>query len=149
MSRIRMLFALVAAICAMAATAAVAQARSPQSLMLSKVNHYRRAHGLGAVHMSHSLMHSAAHYARYMMRHQYFGHAKRIHASSHYRRLGEILEIQRGGSNVRLAFHTWLRSSPHRAIILDRSFDYAGAGLVHGRFSGRRSTIWVMHFGRP
>jgi uncharacterized protein YkwD len=149
MSRIRILFALIAAICAIATAASAAEARSPESLMLSKVNHYRRAHGLGAVHVSHSLMHSAARYARHMMRHQYFGHAKRIHASSHYRRLGEILEIQRGGSNVGLAFRTWLRSSPHRDIILDGSFDYAGAGLTHGRFHGYRSTIWVMHFGRP
>ena len=84
------------------------------------------------------------------MRSGYFGHSNRIHASGHFRRLGEILEIQRGlRPNVRIAFHTWLRSPGHRAILEDPSFDYAGAGRAAGRFQGHKSTIWVMHFGRP
>jgi uncharacterized protein YkwD len=150
MARIRILLALAVAICAIGvATASPAAAGSPESLMLSKVNHYRKKHGLHSVRLSRSLRHSAAKYARHLMRHQYFGHAKRIHASSRYSRLGEILELQRGGANVNLAFRTWLGSSPHRDIILDRSFTFAGAGRTHGRFRGRMSTIWVMHFGRP
>jgi uncharacterized protein YkwD len=152
MDRIRISLALTIAMCAIAATAfaSSAAARSPESLMLHKVNHYRKTHGLRAVHLSRSLKHSAAHYARHMMRKQYFGHARRIHASSHFRRLGEILEWQRGmRPNVSLAFHTWLRSGPHRAIILDRSFTYAGAGRTNGRFQDGKATLWVMHFGRP
>ena len=150
MARIRILLALAVAICAIGAiTASSAAAGSPESLMMKKVNHYRKSHGLHAVHLSRSLKHSAARYARYMRDHQYFGHQSRIRASSHYRRLGEILEVQRGGANVSLAFHTWLRSSPHRAIILDSSFTYAGAGRAYGRYRGHKSTFWVMHFGRP
>ena len=150
MARIRTLLVLAVAICAIGAiTAATATAKSPEARMMSKVNHYRKQHGLRAVKLSKSLKHSAAKYARYMMRHHYFGHSDRIHASSRYRRLGEILEYQRGGSNVSLAFRTWLRSGPHRAIILDSKFNYAGAGLTHGRYRGHDSTFWVMHFGRP
>jgi uncharacterized protein YkwD len=150
MARIRILLALAIAICAIGATtAASATASSPQSQMMHKVNHYRHKYGLHAVKFSSSLKHSAGRYARWMMRHHYFGHSSRIHASSRYRRLGEILEAQRGGSNVSLAFHTWMRSGPHRAIILDRSFKYAGAGLAHGWYRGHKSTFWVMHFGTP
>jgi uncharacterized protein YkwD len=150
MARIRILLALAVAICAIGAvTATSATARSPEALMMKKVNNYRKKHGLRSVKLSSSLKHSAARYARYMMSHHYFGHSSRIHASSRYRRLGEILEYQRGGANVSLAFRTWLRSGPHREIILDRSFTYAGAGRAHGSYRGHKSTFWVMHFGRP
>jgi uncharacterized protein YkwD len=150
MARIRILLALAVAVCAIAAvTASPATAKSPEARMMSKVNNYRKKHGLRRVRWSKSLKHSAARYARHMMRNHYFGHDDRIHASSRYRRLGEILEYQRGGSNVSLAFRTWLRSGPHRAIILDRKFNYAGAGLTHGTYRGHKSTFWVMHFGRP
>ena len=150
MARIRILLALAVAICAIGAFgSAAATASSPQEKMMKKVNDYRKKHGLHRVKFSSSLKHSAGRYARYMMKHHYFGHQSRIHASSKYRRLGEILEYQRGGSNVSLAFHTWLRSGPHRDIILDRNFKYAGAGLAHGQYRGHYSTFWVMHFGRP
>lgn len=150
MPRFRILIALVVAICAIAVTTSTASATSPEMAMIHKVNHYRHQHGLRSVRVSGSLMRSAKSYAHWMMRHQYFGHRSRIHASSHYRRLGEILEWQRGyAANVRLAFNTWKHSSSHRAIMLDRKFTYVGAGHVHGRFHGRKSTLWVMHFGRP
>jgi uncharacterized protein YkwD len=150
MARIRILLVIAIAICAIGAVdVSSAAASSPQEKMMKKVNDYRKKHGLRRVKFSDSLKHSAGRYARYMMKHHYFGHQSRIHASSKYRRLGEILEYQRGGSNVSLAFKTWLRSGPHRDIILDGSFTYAGAGLAHGQYRGHYSTFWVMHFGRP
>ena len=150
MARIRILVALGVVALAMAVCAVAAEARSPESVMMQKVNHYRHSHGLRAVRTSRSLKHSAARYARHMLHSNYFGHASRIHASHHFRRLGEILEYQRGmRPNVSEAFHCWMRSGPHRAIILDRSFTYAGAGRAAGRFQGGRNTIWVMHFGHP
>jgi uncharacterized protein YkwD len=150
MARIRFLLALALALCAIAAiSVSPATARTPQETMMKKVNDYRKKHGLHRVKYSKSLKHSAGRYARYMRDHHYFGHQDRIHASSKYRRLGEILEYQRGGSNPSLAFKTWLRSGPHRDIILDRSFTYAGAGLAHGQYRGHYTTFWVMHFGTP
>ena len=150
MARIRILLALALALCAIGAvTTASATASPPYERMMKKVNEYRKDHGLKRVKYSKSLRGSAKKYAHWMMDHHYFGHQDRIHASSKYRRLGEILEYQRGGSNVSLAFKTWIRSSSHRAIILDRNFNYAGAGLAHGQYRGHYSTFWVMHFGRP
>ena len=148
----RMLIALLVAVFALGAAVPVAGARSrtPEQKMMDKVNHYRHRHGLRKVRTAGDLKKSARRYAWYQMRRQYFGHSKTIHASSKYHRLGEILEIQRGLSpNVDLAFRTWIRSSPHRAIILDPKFNFAGAGKAKGRFHGRDSTIWVMHFGHP
>lgn len=154
MGRIRIPLALAIATCAIAVTAfastGVATARSPEANMMHKVNHYRMRHGLRRVHWARSLKRSARHYAWHMMRSGYFGHARRIHASSRYKRLGEILEYQRGYKpHVGLAFHTWLNSPPHREIILDPKFTRAGAGRAWGRFKGHKATLWVMHFGRP
>jgi uncharacterized protein YkwD len=149
MARIRIFIVLALAMGAIAATAASAAASSPEAQMMKKVNHYRHKHGLHGVHLSKSLASSAGKKCRRMMRTGYFGHDSRIHASSKYRRLGEILEWQRGGTNVSLAFKTWLRSGPHRAIILDRYFNYAGAAHTYGRYHGHKTTMWVMHFGRP
>ena len=139
--------ALLAALMCLAVPAA-AHATSPAKLMLKKVNSYRANHGLKKVRFNRSLAHSAAAYSRYQMRHGYFGHASRIHASHRFHMLGEIIEIHRGGPGVRTAFKAWLHSPPHRSIIMNSSFKMAGAGYVTGRFHGHRSTIWTMHFGR-
>jgi uncharacterized protein YkwD len=117
--------------------------------MLNKVTAFRHSHGVGSVRLSTSLEHSASSYSHYMMRSGYFGHASRIHASSSYRTLGEIIEIQRGmRAGVNRAFHAWVNSPPHRSVMLMSTFKFAGAGVVHGRFHGHRRTIWTMHFGR-
>jgi uncharacterized protein YkwD len=140
------LFVLLAAVLIVPASAT---ATSPARAMLKKVNAYRAAHGVGKVRFSRSLSRSASNYSRYMMRHGYFGHASRIHASRRFRTLGEIIEIQRGmRAGVRTAFSAWIHSPPHRSIILMSTFKFAGAGFASGSFNGHRDTIWTMHFGR-
>jgi uncharacterized protein YkwD len=141
--------ALVALIVAIV-TAPAGGASSPEATMLAKVNNYRRAHGVKPVHLSNSLKSSADRKAHDMLRSQRFGHDSRIHANHHYRRLGEIIEMQTGyAPDVNRAFKAWIHSSPHRAIILDRGFNYAGAGRAAGRYHGRKTTMWVMHYGHP
>jgi uncharacterized protein YkwD len=117
--------------------------------MLNGVNWVRAQHGLPALHYSRSLAHSAHRYSRTMMRRGYFGHASRIHASRRFHMLGEILAYRSGMKpRVRATLSEWLNSPPHRAVIMNGSFRYAGAGFTRGRFHGHRSTIWAMHFGR-
>jgi uncharacterized protein YkwD len=146
MSRARTAALLV--VLASLALPAIASASSAAVQMVHKVNSIRHAHGLRSVAMNRSLQHSAGAYAHHMMHSGYFGHASRIHASGRFRTLGEIIEMQRGGSNVGLAFNSWIHSPEHRSIILSGGFRFAGAGFVSGRFHGHRTTIWVMHFGR-
>jgi uncharacterized protein YkwD len=122
---------------------------SPQRHMLDRVNSARAHHGLPALHFSRSLQHSASRYAHHMVRSHYFGHSSRIHASSQFHTLGEILEahfIRK--PMVGLAARNWMHSSSHRSIILSRSFRYAGAGYAMGSYQGRPVTMWTMHFGR-
>jgi uncharacterized protein YkwD len=117
--------------------------------MLNAVNMVRAQNGLPAVHYSRTLAHSAHGYSRRLMSTGYFGHDTRIHASRRFHTLGEILEWRRGmRPAVWATLRDWMNSPPHRAVILNGSFRYAGAGYTRGRFHGQRSTIWTMHFGR-
>jgi uncharacterized protein YkwD len=148
MSRARMLVVAVVVLASLAVPAAPASADSLAAKMVRKVNAYRQHRGVPPVHMSRSLNRSSHHYAGTMMRSGYFGHSRRIHASHRFHRLGEIIEMHRGyRSNLSGALRAWINSPGHNAILLDGGFSYAGAGKVSGRFHGRRTTMWVMHFG--
>jgi serralysin len=148
MTRSRLLVIAAVLIASLLVPASPAAADSPASKMIRKVNAYRKHRGLRPLHQSRSLNHSSHRYASQMMRSGYFGHSRRIHASRRFRRLGEIIEMHRGNrSNVGGALRAWINSPGHNAILLDGNFSYVGAGLAEGRFHGRRTTMWVMHFG--
>jgi len=149
MPRIRMLVlcALVACLIVPAVVAAPASATA-EDQMIGKINAWRAKHGLPGIRKSKSLTQSAERYSRKQLRSGYFGHSNRIQASSKYRTLGEILAFHgRTGSYVRQTFRMWLDSGGHRAVIMDRRFRYAGAGLASGRFRGGRASIWTVQFG--
>lgn len=148
MTRIRMIVVAALVACLVVPAASASARTSPEVLMVQKVNAFRQQHGLPKVHMSRSLMRSAERYSWKQMNSGYFGHQSQIQASSKFHRLGEIIEWHQGlKARVSHAFHLWLGSAGHRAIIMDRSFRYAGAGRASGRFQGHNRTIWTMHFG--
>jgi uncharacterized protein YkwD len=133
---------------ALVVPAGPASAASSAAKMIQKVNQYRQNHGLSTLHMSRSLNHSSHRYAGRMMQSGYFGHSGRIQASRRFRRLGEIIEMHPGSqSEVGAALRAWINSPGHNAILLDGNFSFVGAGTVTGSFQGRRTTMWVMHFG--
>jgi uncharacterized protein YkwD len=143
------LCALVACLIVPALPAGTAAARaSAEDQMLAKINSYRSQHGLPRVRKSKSLTRSAERYSWKQLNAGYFGHSSRIHASSKYRRLGEILAFLSGTrAQVSSAFRMWLNSGGHRAVIMDRGFRYVGAGRASGRFRGGKATIWTVQFG--
>lgn len=146
MARVRTA-AVLAVLACLLAVPAIASA-SPVTTMVAKINAYREQHGLRALRISGSLMHSASAYSSYMMGAGYFGHLPKIQASNKFRTLGEIIEWHRGTHPAdRLTFNDWINSGEHRAIILYPNFRYIGGGFTEGRFRGMRSTIWCMHFG--
>jgi uncharacterized protein YkwD len=142
------------ALCAVLACGAVlavphqAAAHGNQQRMLHALNAVRAQHGLAHFHGSASLHRSATAYARWMLRSEYFGHLGRIRASGRFARLGEALAWHSGGrARVHRTVRAWMNSPPHRALILHAGFRWVGAGMVRGRFTGRRATAWVLHFG--
>ena len=148
MSRL-MSLALLVAVALTLLVPSVASAMSPAQRMVKRINEIRSNNGLPKVRLSKSLQRSATRYSRRMMRTGYFGHSSRIRASSRYRALGEILEAHYGRKPmVAFAARNWMNSSPHRSVILSRSFRVAGAGFAMGSYRGKAATMWTMHFGR-
>jgi uncharacterized protein YkwD len=147
--RTRWLAVVVGIACALALVPAPAQAASPSTVLVRKINEFRKAHGLRPLRVSGSLRHSAGAYSRRMMNRDYFGHGSRITASRRlFRRVGEAIEMHRGSrARASLALRRWKRSSSHRALLLSSSFRWIGAGRAVGDFRGRRSTIWVVQLG--
>ena len=124
-----------------------AEKRAHQLHMLNAVNEVRAQHGVHAFHGAPRLHRSASSYARWMLRHGYFGHLARIRASG-FRRLGENLSWHSGRRPApRATVRRWLASPTHRALMLSPAFRWLGAGIAQGRFGGRVATIWVLHFG--
>jgi uncharacterized protein YkwD len=133
----------------MLAGPAAAGAASPaQPAMLGKVNAVRAAHGLGPLRASPALHRSARRYARWMLRHDYFGHLKRIRASSRFGLLGENLAWHSGRRpRIGRTIRAWLGSPGHRALLVHPRFRFLGAGMARGTMGARRATAWVLHFG--
>lgn len=118
--------------------------------MLAGVNEVRVQHGLAAFGDSASLRRSARRYAGWMLRAGYFGHLRRIHASSRFSLLGETLAWHSGlRPRVSQTVRRWMHSPPHRALILHPGFRWLGAGMARGRLAARRATAWVLHLGGP
>jgi uncharacterized protein YkwD len=132
----------------LAVPAPVAAAGGHQQRMLHAVNAARAQHGLAPFHGSASLHRSAGAYARWMLRSNFFGHLGRIRSSGNFARVGEALAWHSGGrARVHRTVRAWMHSPPHRALILHPGFRWLGAGMAHGRLTGRRATTWVLHFG--
>jgi uncharacterized protein YkwD len=128
---------------------APAHALSPAERMALTINKARDRRGLPPLRESHRLCGSAGRYAGWMMRTGYFGHVTRIRASRRFWWVGEALAWHSGWRpRVSQTVRAWLRSPPHRALLLSRGFRYLGPGMTLGRFGGQRATMWVLHFGR-
>jgi uncharacterized protein YkwD len=127
---------------------AAAQGGSLGLRMLESVNGVRAQHGLEALGGSRSLHRSARRYASWMLRADYFGHLGRIRASSRFSLLGENLAWHSGRRpRVSRTVRRWMKSPPHRALILHPGFRWLGAGVARGSLGGRRATVWVLHLG--
>jgi uncharacterized protein YkwD len=125
-----------------------ADVRGSDQRMLRAVNAVRAEHGLHRLRAAPKLGRSAGRYARWMLRHDYFGHLNRIRASGIFSLLGENLAWHSGRRpRVGLTVRQWMGSAAHRALILHRSFRWVGAGMARGRLGSRMVTAWVLHFG--
>jgi uncharacterized protein YkwD len=61
---------------------------------------------------------------------------------------GEILAWNAGRVMPRTIMNAWLYSAPHRAVILNRRFNYRGSALRTGRLGSKYAWVWVGHFAR-
>jgi uncharacterized protein YkwD len=132
----------------LAGTTAAHAASPAQHAMVKQVNSVRAAHGLRPLRPTPALHRSATRYAAWMLHHNYFGHLRRIRASSRFGLLGENLAWHSGGRpRIGWTVRAWLGSPGHRALLLHPRFRWLGAGMARGTMGARRATAWVLHFG--
>jgi uncharacterized protein YkwD len=161
-------FAAAATLAVPATAAAPSDVRAVDSLersILAEVNAVRRAHGLAPVRGSAALERAAGGHSRAMATLGFFSHTsrdgtifwKRIARSYSsrgydYWTVGENLlwssaELD-GAASVRM----WLKSPPHRKVLLNRLWREVGISAVHasaapGDFGGREATVVTADFG--
>jgi uncharacterized protein YkwD len=145
------LVAVSACLAALVLGAAPAAASRSESRMVRAVNHFRSAHALPRLRASSDLGRSAGGYSRWMLRTGYFGHASRPARLAPGRRFGcfgEVLARHTGAHpRVRRTMRMWKGSGGHRAVLLNRSYGWVGAGKALGVFHGWRTTLWTVQVG--
>lgn len=116
--------------------------------VLERLNHERRSAGIPGLRYSRDLSVSAARFSRRQLATGRFGHERSIRAPGSFRRLGEVLALQRGWRlRAGAVVNGWERSSTHRSVVGSAAFGYVGIGWAQGRLGGRPITIWTAQLG--
>ena len=159
----RPLLLLVLAIAVLAPTAGAAQRRAepvaptaPEREIVQRINAARAAKGLPAVQLVDGLVRSARAHSKAMLDADVFSHDspngeafdRRIRRFHVARQLGETIAWGSGSYGTPAGIvGMWLKSPPHRAILLDRAFTRVGVGRAFGTFQGMdEAAIWTADF---
>ena len=167
--RIAALAAAATAALAVPAGATQAELQDVPSLersIVAEINAVRRGYGLPLLRASGALARAADGHSRAMATLGFFGHSsrdgtafwKRI-ARSYPRRgyaywtVGENLLWSSSELDARAAVRMWLRSPPHRKVLLSRSWRELGISAVRasaapGYFAGSAVTVVTADFGQ-
>jgi uncharacterized protein YkwD len=129
--------ALVILVCALCVVVAAARPERAGAISKSEVrllnvlNNTRAAHGLRRVRLGSAIQSGAHRWARYLLRHDTFYHARLSYGTSE--NIG-WLTCRRGWA--RALVRMWLNSYSHRVHLLDRSVRRVGVGVSRGSWSG-------------
>ena len=128
--------------------------------VVCEVNRVRRRHGLGAVKADPRLTRMAGRFARTMVARRFFSHVSpggstlqdRLRVAGYRgRAAGEVLAWGQGRlASPRSAVRSWLRSPPHRRVLLGRDYRDVGVGVALGSPFGGSSgsgATYVANFG--
>jgi uncharacterized protein YkwD len=132
--------------------------------MLRLVNHARASRGLHAVGIAGPLDRAARAHSRDMIARDYFAHSSLSGATvaARARSVGYAVsgcsqwtvgEVIAWGVSMRgtpqAVFKAWMRSSPHRGVILTKRWRDVGIGCARGSFKGMSGVImYTIDFGR-
>ena len=115
------------------------------------VNRIRSHHGLRRLRASRSLSRAAAEHSSDMLRRDFLGHASsdgtsmssRVRRYTGARWLGESIAALSGRGTARRAVRMWMRSPPHRAVLLAPEGRRIGVGRRRGRLGSARRTVFT------
>jgi uncharacterized protein YkwD len=119
--------------------------------LLAELNRVRTARGLPAVVVDRRMSRTAAAHSRDMARRGYFAHgswgSRVARAAGHPRSVGETIGWRmrdRPEREARQIVGGWLRSGPHRAVLLDGRFQRVGIGRASGRIDGLGAALYTV-----
>ena len=140
--------------------AACPQTRPLTVTTLCLINEVRAAGGAPRLRLEPRLARVARRHSRDMVRNHYFSHTSPAGLSSsdriarsgwmHGRRrwaVGENLAWRPGPPRPRAIVRAWLRSRPHRKVMLSRRYRVVGIGVVAGTPAAARGTTYTADFG--
>ena len=117
--------------------------------VLALLNQIRAQHGLGALSASAQLRSAARAHSADMLQRGYFDHDSR--GETWEARIARYLRSPLVGENIAMAqgpngsaagiVGQWMRSGPHRAIILNAGLHRVGLGLALGVFNGTPGAV--------
>ena len=138
--------------------------RKNENILFSLINKARTKRGLKSLRLQNDLRKAARLHSRQMLVHDFFSHyspsgrsygariARCGYGRSGYAawKVGEVIAWGDGIYGVpQLVLRRWMDSSPHRAVILGRSWREMGVGLVKGKFCGLSGVyLYTVDFGR-
>jgi len=133
------------------ATAARGHLDRGERKVIRIVNRIRARHGLRRMRASRSLGRAAAAHSSDMLRRDFLGHASsdgtsmssRVRRYTGARWLGESIAALSGRGTARRAVRMWMRSPPHRAVLLAPEGRRIGVGRRRGRLGSARRTVFT------
>jgi uncharacterized protein YkwD len=139
---------------------AIAATTPPRKELVRAINKARAAHGVKGVMGSQKLRAAALRHSQDMMGHSYFAHTSPHGSTVAYRiehsgfvygyswRAGETIAWGSGSrATASATVAAWLKSPPHRAILLSHAFRWVGIGRNCGRFIGHPDAcVWTADF---
>jgi len=150
------------ALCAVLASSGVASAATtpPRKELLRAINAVRTSYGIPKVLGARALRSAALRHSADMITRNYFAHTSPLGSTVTYRILrsgfvnghwwrgGETLAWGVGSrASAAATVAAWLKSPPHRAIILSRAYRWVGIGRNCGRFAGYSGAcVWTADF---
>jgi uncharacterized protein YkwD len=128
----RLSLAVLLIMCLVVPSHASASARhdATEAGIIHALNNARASYGLPRLHTSAGLAKAADAHSRTMRRSNSIGHgdySRRVRRYVRTRKVGENLAWM-SGCNARAIVNLWLRSAPHRRIMLSKSFRRIGVG---------------------
>ncbi|MFO7571683.1 MAG: CAP domain-containing protein [Gaiellaceae bacterium] len=133
--------------------------------VLVELNRTREARGLKPLRVTSGLRSSAVTHSRAMVQHGFFSHTsadgtpfndriRRHYVSRGWGTwsVGETLLTSSGATDARSIVAAWLRSAPHREIVLSAAWRDAGIGILYrssapGTFAGSPALVVTADFG--
>jgi hypothetical protein len=126
-----------------------------------EVNAIRRANGLPLLRTNQRLRRAARRHARDMIRRRYFAHVSPngVSVEERARKAGFMRGARSWGLGEDIAWGSgsrvspqatvaaWMRSPPHRAVILNPRYREGGAGIARGTPRGVAGATYVMDLG--